>query len=139
MINDPDHAVRMHMAKVVTSLHRVAGSDKLVSRDEQLKVFKEVSDMLNKAHLISVRRPAPDGSKNLPLSAESHPPQTDQDYLSQEDDSVNRVASMIATLQYQACTSPVCEPAVLAELATGVGQNRIDDELVIKVSKSLCV
>ena len=55
MINDPDHAVRMHMAKVVTSLHRVAGSDKLVSRDEQLKVFKEVSDMLNKAHLISVR------------------------------------------------------------------------------------
>ena len=46
---------------------------------------------------------------------------------------------MIATLQYQACTSPACESAVLAELATGVGQNRIDDELVIKVSECLCV
>ena len=55
MINDPDHAVRMHMAKVVTSLHWVAGGDKLVSRDEQLNVFQEVSDMLKKAHLISVR------------------------------------------------------------------------------------
>ena len=45
--------------------------------------------------------------------------QTDQDELSVEDESVNCVSSMITTLQYQACVSPVCEAAVLAELATG--------------------
>ena len=65
--------------------------------------------------------------------------QTDQDDLSQEDDSVNRVASMITTLQYQACTSPVCEVAVLNELATAVGHGFIDDELVSKVCTCIYV
>ena len=55
MINDTDHAVRMHMAKVVTFLHCVAGGgDVLVSREEQLQIFQKVSDMLKKANLISV-------------------------------------------------------------------------------------
>ena len=54
MVNDQDHAVRMHMAKVVTSLHYTAGSKELVSKEEQLEIFKKVSDMLQKAHLISV-------------------------------------------------------------------------------------
>ena len=59
--------------------------------------------------------------------------QTELDELSQEDDSVNRVASMIATLQHQACTFPACEPAVLNELLTAVGHGYIDTELVSKV------
>lgn len=54
MIDDPDHAVRMHMAKVVTSLHLVAGSNQLVSREEQVQFFHQVLDMVKKAHLISV-------------------------------------------------------------------------------------
>ena len=65
--------------------------------------------------------------------------QTDQDDLSQEDDSVNRVASMITTLQYQASSSPVCEVAVLNELATAVGHGFIDDELVSKVCIYTCI
>ena len=39
----------------------------------------------------------------------------------------------MTTLQYQACVSPVCETAVLAELVTAVGNNFIDEELVSKV------
>ena len=54
MINDPNHAVRMHMAKVATSLHRVAGSNELLPREQQLETFQEVEEMLKKAHLISV-------------------------------------------------------------------------------------
>ena len=54
MINDPDHAMRMHMAKVVTSLHRVAGGNKLVSQEEQLQTFEQVLDVLKKADVISV-------------------------------------------------------------------------------------
>ena len=54
MINDPNHGVRMHMAKVATSLHRVAGSNELLPREQQLETFQEVEEMLKKAHLISV-------------------------------------------------------------------------------------
>ena len=54
MTNDPDHAVRMHMAKVVTSLHRVAGDNELVSQEEQLQTFEQVLDVLKKADAISV-------------------------------------------------------------------------------------
>ena len=57
MVNDADHAVRMHMAKVVTSLHYAAvtgGDRELASLGEQRKVFLQVSNMLKKAHLISV-------------------------------------------------------------------------------------
>ena len=54
MINDPDHAVRMHMAKVVTSLHCAAGGDELVSQEEQLQTFEQVLDVLKKADVISV-------------------------------------------------------------------------------------
>ena len=56
MVNDDDHAVRMHLAKVVTSLHHTAvrGSDGLLPQQDQLEVFQQVSDMLRKAHLISV-------------------------------------------------------------------------------------
>lgn len=59
----------------------------------------------------------------------------DQDDLSREDDSVNRVASLITTLQYQACVSPVCESAVLSELIVDVGRDFMDEELVSKVRK----
>ena len=54
------------------------------------------------------------------------------DHLSQEDESVNRVASMIATLQYQACSSPSCERSAVADLVQGVGDG-IDDQLVSQV------
>ena len=57
MVDDPDHAVRMHMAKVVTSLHYVAGSNELVSREKQLQIFQQVLNMLKEAHLISVSEP----------------------------------------------------------------------------------
>ena len=63
--------------------------------------------------------------------------QTDQDELSQEDDSVNRVSSMIASLQHLMCVSPSCEPTGLSELASGVGQGFIDTELVGKVLKTI--
>ena len=45
---------------------------------------------------------------------------------------------MVTTLQYQACVSPVCEAAVLAELVTAVGQDLIDEELVSKVREGGC-
>ena len=60
------------------------------------------------------------------------PPQADQDQLSVEDDSVNRVASMITTLLHVACVSPVSERNVAALLINAVGQ--IDHDLVAKVT-----
>ena len=63
----------------------------------------------------------------------THTHQTSQDELSAEDDSVNRVASMITTLQYEACTSPVCERGVVSVLMTAVGKRHIDEDLVSKV------
>ena len=58
----------------------------------------------------------------------------DQDGLSQEDESVNRVASMIATLQHQACVSLSCERAAVADLVLGVGDG-IDEQLAAQVGK----
>ena len=60
--------------------------------------------------------------------------QMDQDGLSQEDESVNRVASMIATLQYQACVSLSCERAAVADLVLGVGDG-IDEQLAAQVGR----
>ena len=59
--------------------------------------------------------------------------QASQDQLSAEDDSVNRVASMMATLLYEVSVSPVCERNVASLLISAVGQ--IDHDLVAKVRK----
>ena len=61
--------------------------------------------------------------------------QASQDQLSAEDDSVNRVASMMATLLYEASVSPVCERNVASLLISAVGQ--IDHDLVAKVKEKL--
>ena len=68
----------------------------------------------------------------LPLLHPSISPQASQDQLSVEDDSVNRVASLIITLLREACVSPVCEVNVPSLLVSAVGQ--IDHDLVAKVS-----
>ena len=49
---------------------------------------------------------------------------------------MNRVSTMITTLLYEACVSPVCEKKVVSLLITAVGQGQIDIELVRKVCKS---
>ena len=56
MVNDPDHSVRMHLAKVVTSLHSgVAGATvELLPRQDQLETFQQIYNMLRKAYMISV-------------------------------------------------------------------------------------
>lgn len=59
----------------------------------------------------------------------------DQDDLSKEDDSVNRIASLMATLQHEACISPVCEQKVVSLLAVAVGNKQIEPELCTKVKK----
>lgn len=46
---------------------------------------------------------------------------------------MNRVASMMATLLYEASVSPVCERNVASLLISAVGQ--IDHDLVAKVQK----
>ena len=47
---------------------------------------------------------------------------------------MNRVSSMITTMLYEACVSPVCEKKVVSVLATAVGHGHIDTDLVFKVS-----
>ena len=70
----------------------------------------------------------------LPLPSSSPPSlQTSQDDISAEDESVNRVSSMISTLLCEAGTSPACERKVVSILATAVGQGHIDLDLVCKV------
>ena len=49
---------------------------------------------------------------------------------------MNRVSTMIATVLYEACVSPVCEKKVVSLLITAVGQGQIDVELVRKVNES---
>ena len=60
-------------------------------------------------------------------------PQRNQDELSVEDESVNRVSSMIATIQCEGCVSPVCEKKVVSVLITAVGKEQIDFDVARKV------
>ena len=48
---------------------------------------------------------------------------------------MNRVASLMATLLYEASVSPVCERNVASLLISAVGQ--IDHDLVAKVTKKV--
>lgn len=118
MVNDPDHSVRMHVARVVTSLFTSSLSSEctssvaaLLSHDDQEKTFQQIFEMLQLAFVIS----------------------NDLDDLSSEDESVNRVASRIYTLLLEACISPACEQKVVSELVVAVGHGQIDPDLVGKV------
>ena len=123
MVNDVDHAVRMHVAACITSLFiattkatnqipgLVSHDVVLLSRQNQNKMFKEVLEVLKLAYLL------PDGV----------------DELSAEDESVNRIASRVYTLLLMGCVSPVCERKVVKELILAVGNGSIDAELVAKV------
>ena len=46
---------------------------------------------------------------------------------------MNRVSSMISTLQHEACVSPVCERKVVSLLMNSVGMGQIDIDLAKKV------
>ncbi len=46
---------------------------------------------------------------------------------------MNRVSSMIATIQCEGCVSPVCEKKVVSVLITAVGKEQIDFDLARKV------
>ena len=125
MVNDSDHGVRMHVAKAITSLFmtttkatRTANrfstapdTVALLNCSAQGETFKQVFEVLQLANVIS------DGL----------------DELSFEDESVNRVASMIYSLLLQGCVSPTCERMVVKELLISVGQGHIDTDLVAKV------
>ena len=41
---------------------------------------------------------------------------------------------MIATFQYQACVSPVCEKKIVSVLINAVGKEQIDADIAKKVS-----
>lgn len=128
IVNDSDHAVRMHVAKAITFLFVTTSkttalanrlsvpvshdSVVLLSRQTQEQTFEEVLEMLQLAH-------------NILSDA--------LDELSAEDESVNRVASKIYTLLLMACVSPVCERKVVQELVMAMGHGQIDADLVIKV------
>lgn len=136
MVNDGDHAVRMHVARAITNLfiarfrsrsseRRVSESSGVLSMSrqrivllsckEQEETFQKVLEMLQPAFIVS------DGL----------------DELSTEDESVNRVASRIYTLQMEGCVSPVCERKVVSELILAMGHGHIDPDLVAKVTKQL--
>ncbi len=63
--------------------------------------------------------------------------QPNEDELSVEDESVNRVASMIATIQCQGCVSLVSEKKVVSVLINAVGKEQIDFDVARKVSIAL--
>lgn len=123
MVNDSDHAVRMHVAVAITSLFvtcqpmpHLSGpgsqdSVVLLSSQSQEETFQQVLEMLRLAHILS---------EGL-------------DELSAEDESVNRVASRLYTLLLMGCVSPVCERQVVRELVVAIGQGDIDEDLVLKV------
>ncbi len=124
MVNDSDHGVRMHVAKAITSLYITATKSKspaktasthplltLLSCGAQEKTFKQVFEMLQLAYVVS----------------------GGLDDLSSEDESVNRVASLIYSLLLQGCVSPTCERLVVKELLVSVGQGLVDIDLVAKV------
>ena len=46
---------------------------------------------------------------------------------------MNRLASMMATLQSMACVSPVCERRVMSVFVSAVGQGHIEACMVSKV------
>ena len=126
-INDGDHAVRMHAAKAITSLFIAGFKDEtynksrqsistcgpvvLLNRKGQEDTFQEVMNVLHEAYIIA------DGL----------------DELSNEDESVNRMASRIYSLLLEGCVSPVCERKVISELILAVGCGHIDSDLVRKV------
>ena len=126
MVNDSDHGVRMHVAKAITSLYVTTTKDRspssrqsshdtvtLLSCNAQEKTFRQVYEMLQLAYVVS------DGL----------------DELSSEDESVNRVASLIYSLLLQGCVSPTCERMVVKELLISVGEGHTDADLVAKVSE----
>ena len=137
LTNDVDHGVRMHMATAITSLFFYDGSRShdnqvtLVSREEQEQVYQQVLVMLQNAYLVQVSG----RSVSVQVCYSISLPQASQDQLSTEDDSVNRVGSMITTLLHEACVSPVCERNVASLLVNAVGQ--IDHDLVAKVTHNL--
>ena len=118
MVHDPDHYVRMFIARTVPILFLAnTRTLQLVSGDCQRETFEKVSGMLQKAHQVL----------------------DDQDDLSKEDDSVNRIASLMATLQHEACISPVCEQKVVSLLAVAVGNKQIEPELCTKALRQMAV
>ena len=56
------------------------------------------------------------------------------DPLSSEDESVNRVLSMLCTLQCIACVAKSCECHVISVLVCATGQGHVDGGLVKKVN-----
>lgn len=147
LLHDADHGVRMHMATTITTLFFCDGSKEshdshvtLLPRQEQEKVYDQINAMLQRANQVKVRCQGECNEhltlslplSSLPLLSLPSYPQASQDQLSVEDDSVNRVASMIATLLHEACVSPVCEMNVASLLINAVGQ--IDHDLVAKVT-----
>ena len=122
MVNDVDHVLRMHITRAVTSLFlaqaHLTGDDPLPSihvtlldQKGQEEMFQQVMDSLRLAYFIS------DGLHEL----------------SSEDESVNRVSSLIYSLQLEACVSPVCEPKVVSELVLAVKRGHIEADLMDKV------
>ena len=53
--------------------------------------------------------------------------------LSAEDESVNRIASMLCTLQCIGCMSTSCERHVISIMINAVGHGYVDAGLVTKV------
>lgn len=57
MVNSDSHCVRMHMARVVTTLFYCKDSDgvgSLLPRAEQEEVYEQITQMLHKAYQVSV-------------------------------------------------------------------------------------
>eukprot|EP00731_Ephydatia_muelleri_P031937 Em0023g444a len=118
MVHDPDHHVRMFIARTVPIVYLADPRTlQLVSSECQRETFEKVSGMLQKAHQVL----------------------DDQDDLSREDDSVNRIASLMATLQHEACVSPVCEQKVVSLLAVAVGNEQIEPDLCTKALRQMAV
>ena len=56
MVSDPDHAVRLHMAGAVTTLFLSNQKPRLLlPQKEQKATFKQISDTLDRAHVVTVR------------------------------------------------------------------------------------
>lgn len=125
MVDDADHAVRMHIGGAITSLYASklpvgestaceSSSFQLFDRKKQEETFEGIMESLRMAYFIS------EGLHDL----------------SSEDESVNRVSSRIYSLQVAACVSPVCESKIVCELVLAVHRGHIEADLVDKV---LCI
>lgn len=135
MINDPHHAVRMHMATVITSLFVVEvnrGSPQLNSRAEG----PSDSTSCDNTMLLSRKDQEDNFQEVLEKLDQSDIVVDSVQDLSAEDEYVSRVASQIFTLLMVACVSPVCERKAVTKLVNAVGHNAIDSDLVGKVGHS---